>query len=178
MKLLAAVAVAFGVLTASAAADHKSWPPPYRDRCSNDSFRAFSKRVWDLDHWQRGKPRAKALQAQRRRLGCAPHPQRAKAAWRHDKAAFYVYRSDMLWLEKHKPFIYPDGTRWAAPYPVAWCESGGDYYVGPFGAYGLILEPEWQSPREQDEDAYRLLHTVGAEQAWFRWEREQGCPYL
>ncbi len=81
----------------------------------------------------------------------------------------------MLWLAKYKPFVYPDGSRWAAPYPVAWCESGGNYFVGPAGAYGLILEPAYMSPREQDEAAYRLLHTVGEYQAWAKWE--SGCIY-
>jgi len=86
--------------------------------------------------------------------------------------------ADQRWRRKYKPFVYPSGRHWAAPYPVALCESGENYFVGPAGAYGLILAPPWMSPREQDEEAYHLLHTVGAEQAWFRWEREQGCPYI
>lgn len=85
------------------------------------------------------------------------------------------------WVEKYRPFVYPDGSRWAAPYPVVWCESGpgGDYFIGPSGAYGLIPPyfPQYMSPREQDEAAYRTLHEVGVYQAWRRWEIEQGCSY-
>lgn len=82
----------------------------------------------------------------------------------------------MLWRERVKPFVYPDGTRWAAPYPIALCESGGDYNVGPAGAYGEIPPyPQWQSPRAQDEIAYRLMHEGKEYSAWVEWE--SGCAY-
>lgn len=82
----------------------------------------------------------------------------------------------MIWLEKYKPFIYPSGKRWAAPWPVVACESGENYYASPSGAYGEIPPlPQNQSPRVQDEIAYHLLHTVGEYRAWAEWET--ACPY-
>ena len=77
-------------------------------------------------------------------------------------------------LRRRRPFVYPDGSRWAVPYPIAWCESGGNYFVGPYGAYGLILEPKWMSPREQDEAALRLYREMG-DAPWAPYE--QGCAY-
>ena len=151
---------------------------PDKPVCHSQQFPKLSERIWDPSRWRREAPKPKAVAAAHRIIGCAKHPGPLKAKWRADKARFYEHRKSMLWLEKYKPFIYPSGKRWAAPYPVALCESGENYFVGPAGAYGLILAPSYMSPQQQDEEAYRLLHTVGAEQAWFRWEREQGCPYI
>lgn len=148
--------------------------------CTVQNFRPWSAKVWDPSNWARGKPSKTVLDAYAKRLGCAPpaHRKAMKATWGRDQGVYLHKRHAMLWLAKYKPFVYPSGKRWAAPYPVAVCESGENYYVGPAGAYGLILAPSYMSPKAQDEEAYHLLHTVGAEQAWFRWEREQGCPYL
>lgn len=79
----------------------------------------------------------------------------------------------MLWRQRVTPFFY-GGHWWAAPYPIALCESGGDYYVGPYGAYGLIMEPEYMSPREQDLAAHRLYVQFG-ESPWAPYEG--GCAY-
>ena len=79
------------------------------------------------------------------------------------------------WRERFKPFTYPDGSHWAVPYPIAWCESGGDYFVGPSGAYGLIPPfPQWMPPRRQDETANRLYRERG-EAPWAPYET--GCTY-
>jgi hypothetical protein len=92
----------------------------------------------------------------------------------------------MLFRERVTPFFYA-GHWWAAPYPIALCESGGDYYVGPAGAYGLI-GPGWRTgggaqfaatageatPREQDIVAHRLFSRYG-EQPWAPFE--SGCAY-
>jgi hypothetical protein len=81
----------------------------------------------------------------------------------------------MLWRERVKPFVYPDGKHWAVPYPIAWCESGGDYFVGPSGAYGLIPPfPQYLPPRRQDEIAHRLYLEQG-EGPWRPYE--SGCAY-
>lgn len=77
------------------------------------------------------------------------------------------------WRERITPFHYA-GHDWAAPYPIALCESGGNYYVGPYGAYGLIMEPPWQSPRQQDLEAHRLYVESG-EAPWAPFEG--GCAY-
>lgn len=84
------------------------------------------------------------------------------------------------------PFHYA-GHWWAAPYPIALCESGGDYHVGFAGAYGLIA-PGWSAggglrfaptageatPREQDLVAHRLFSRYG-ESPWAPFEG--GCAY-
>jgi hypothetical protein len=80
----------------------------------------------------------------------------------------------MLFRVRVTPFYY-GGHWWAAPYPIALCESGGDYFVGPSGAYGLIPPfPQWLSPREQDRIAHRLYVEQG-EAPWAPYE--SGCMY-
>jgi hypothetical protein len=153
---------------------HKSVPRT----CTVQGFRGFSKVVWRLKNWDRGKPSASALNAYQKRLGCAPakHAKAIKATWHRDQNAYFAHRDDMLWLEKYKPEIYPDGSRWAVPYPIALCESGGDYYVGPSGAYGLIPPfPQYMSPKAQDEVARNLYLEQGEYQPWVKWESE--CAY-
>ena len=99
-------------------------------------------------------PRAETLSAERARL--------------HRERLAVVRR-------RLKPFVYPDGKRWAVPYPIAWCESGGNYFVGPSGAYGLIPPfPQYMSPREQDRTALRLYREMG-ESPWAPYEG--GCAY-
>lgn len=78
----------------------------------------------------------------------------------------------MRWARKYRSFVYPSGRHFAVPYPIATCESGENYYVGPYGAYGLILEPEWMPPKEQDEAAFRLYQAYG-ESPWSNFEG--GC---
>lgn len=93
----------------------------------------------------------------------------------HPAATIKKWQRHHRWLDKYKPFVYPDGSRWAVPYPIAWCESGGDYYVGPSGAYGLIPPfPQWMSPRQQDETAHDLYRELG-ESPWAPYE--SGCAY-
>jgi hypothetical protein len=148
-----------------------------RPQCTAAHFRPFSAKVWSPGLWERGVPPAKAITAYRRRLACAgPGNRKAmRHRWRADQAAYFAHRKAMLWLEEFKPFVYPDGTRWAVPYPIAWCESGGDYFVGPSGAYGLIPPfPQYMSPRAQDEVAHRLYVEQG-EGPWRPYE--SGCPY-
>ena len=78
------------------------------------------------------------------------------------------------WLDKYRSFEYPSGKFFAVPYPIATCESGENYYVGPYGAYGLILEEPWMSPKRQDEVAYDLYRKDG-EEPWAPFET--GCIY-
>lgn len=115
-------------------------------------------------------------------LSAAPasaHPQQQLHVDQHPAKTVKRWERQHRWRAKYKPYVYPDGSHWSAPYPVVWCESGpgGDYDIGPAGAYGEIMAPAWQTPREQDEEAYRLVHTVGVYQAWRKWEIEQGCLY-
>lgn len=155
--------------------------------CTVQGLRPFSARVWSPDRWNRSKtgmPSGAVTRAYRRRLSCAPphHRVAMKKNWKKDKEAFFEYRKGKLWVAKYKPYVYPDGSHWAAPYPVVWCESGpgGNYYISSAGAYGLTSGggfPQNMTPREQDEAAYHALHTEGEYQVWARWEIEQGCPY-
>jgi hypothetical protein len=97
-------------------------------------------------------------------------PAETKARVRHEAKVRAHNR-----LVRRKPFVYPDGRRWAVPYPIAWCESGGDYFVGPSGAYGLIPPfPQYMSPREQDRVALDLYRRMG-ESPWAPYEG--GCAY-
>lgn len=169
MKGLATIAV---VLASTTAPHH----PQHTRTCSPAEFRQFAAKVWSTDHWRRGDPPQATIDAAiRQRRGCSAPQRRALSRyWRLEKATFYAFRSQMVWRAKYKPYVYPDGTRWAVPWPIAACESGENYFVGPYGAYGLILEPPYMSPPEQDEAAHRLYAEYG-EGPWAPFE--SGCAY-
>lgn len=61
---------------------------------------------------------------------------RVKASWKLERLRYVS-----------TPYAGPGGTRWAIPYYIASCESGGggmpDYHVGFAGAYG-VLTSTWQ----------------------------------
>lgn len=179
---VAAVALVLAGFWATAASPEENSPTkssaarkPVPTRCTIGPFRAFSAAVWALNAWERGLPPEKVLAALERRLACAPpgHRRAMVRTWERDRAAFYAHRKAMLWLEEFKPFIYPSGKRWAVPYPIAICESGENYFVGPSGAYGLIPPfPQWLPPKRQDEIAHRLYEEQG-EGPWAPYEG--GC---
>lgn len=179
LAAVAAFALASLAATAAPESTPKSTPAhhPIPAHCTIDSFRPFSAAVWRPGAWKRGNPPRAVIEAQRRRLGCAPPHHRAamQRTWRRDAAAYFRHRHAMLWLEEFKPFVYPSGKRWAVPYPIAVCESGENYFVGPSGAYGLIPPfPQYMSPRAQDETAHRLYLEQG-EGPWAPYEG--GCAY-
>lgn len=149
---------------------------PVPVHCTAQAFRPFSAKVWDISRWQRAETTDATIRAERRRLSCAPadHRHAMKHIWRRDQRAFYDHRKRKLWRVRVTPFYY-GGHYWAVPYPIALCESGGDYFVGPSGAYGLIPPfPQWLSPREQDRIAHRLYLEQG-EGPWAPYE--SGCAY-
>lgn len=151
--------------------------PPLPRICTAQAFRPFSERVWRPSAWDRGNPPQNVLEAVRKREDCAPagHREAMKAMWAKDREAYFRHRSQILWRKRVKPFVYPDGSHWAVPYPIAWCESGGNYYAGPSGAYGLIPPfPQYMAPRRQDEIAHRLYLEQG-EGPWAPYEG--GCQY-
>lgn len=188
MKRLALVAVAVVALactlTATAAPEDNSTQQTIRPKappasCTISTFRPFSAKVWNPKRWDRdnrGKPAPAAIQAQRRRLGCARASHRAamKRTWRRDKAAFYEHRSRKLDQLRYLDAIEPPGTAVLAA--IRSCESGGDYSIntgnGFYGAYQFTLStwqsvggsgyPHEASPREQDERAARLYREAGA----------------
>lgn len=112
------------------------------------------------------------------------HFKAMKATWLRDKLAFYETRRRELWRIRVTPF-YGGGRFWAIPYCSVIAESGGDYYVGYAGAYGLISET-WAayggaafagnageaSPREQDLVAHRVYAANGSA-AWSPFEGGQ-----
>jgi hypothetical protein len=134
--------------TSKSSAAHK----PVLAHCRIGPFRAFSAAVWALEHWQRGAPPKTVIQAQRRRLRCAPPPHRAamQKTWRSDKSAYNDHRRRMLHRERWTP--YYGCTKlgickwWAIPAYIVSCESGGDYTPDAGlkfgGAYG-ILRSTW-----------------------------------
>lgn len=185
--LIALVAIA-STLTGLASAE-KGSPSQKQQKsdlpasCNNNpitasEFRPWSVQIWDRDHWQRKQPGQKILDAKAHQIHCAAGPGHVASMqkrWSKDKTSFYTFRRGALWRAKYRQFEYPDGRRWAVPYPIAWCESGGNYYVGPSGAYGLIPPfPQYMSPKEQDEVAYKLYLELG-ESPWLPYE--SGCAY-
>jgi hypothetical protein len=171
------------LLLASPAAGTRPNVSLYPARCPQGlvqapKFKPWSHSIWSLDRWQRGQPSKKVIQHQRVEVKCAAGPGNRKSIrriWERDQRNYFVWRSKRLWRERVKPFVYPDGTRWAVPFPIAWCESGGNYFVGPSGAYGLIPPfPQYLSPRQQDEIAHRLYVEQG-EGPWAPYE--SGCAY-
>lgn len=179
MKRAIAVLVLVFVLamTGVSGANHAPVHHPLPRTCTAQAFRGFSKAVWEPSKWRRGNPPQNVLEAVRKRESCAPpgHRKVMKKIWEKDRSEYFAHRSKILWLERVKPFVYPDGKRWAVPYPIAWCESGGDYFVGPSGAYGLIPPfPQYMSPVQQDITAHKLYLEQG-EGPWAPYEG--GCQY-
>lgn len=145
--------------------------------CTVQGLRPFASKVWDIEKWERKQLPPLVLRAYKRRLNCAPpfHKEAMKRVWHRHQEIYFEHRQRMRWLDKYRHYIYPDGSRWAVPYPIAWCESGGDYFVGPSGAYGLIPPfPQYMSPKQQDEVAFRLFQEQG-EGPWAPYEA--ACAY-
>jgi hypothetical protein len=178
LALFLALFLALYVLSSASAA---SVP----DRCRSAAFRPFAAAVWDAN-WQRGAPPTHTIHAAHRRIECAPPGNRRamQRTWQRDRGRYYVRRRAMLWRTRVTPF--PGGGRWwAIPYWHVLCESGGNYFVGYAGAYGLTA-PAWNgygglayapdagsaTPREQDAVAHRLWAAAG-DSAWTPFEG--GC---
>jgi hypothetical protein len=148
--------------------------PANPQRCSAvaaSESHAFIEAVWDKSHWQRDHPSPKAMRAWTKRLACAAstaHKHAMRNHWRGFRKRFHEYRE----RRQITPFFYY-GHWWAVPYPIAICESGGNYFVGPSGAYGLIPPfPQYMSPAEQDRVAHQLYLEMG-EAPWAPFE--SGC---
>lgn len=139
---------ALGVIAATVAmlsADPSTGSTRTDPRCTAAHFRAFSARVWHPRFWERGHPRAPAIRAQRRRLGCAPpaHRQAMKRTWRRDAAAYWAHRHYMRLRRIIEPF-YCSGSEitfdpgwYAIPCHNVDAESGGRGGIY-CNRYGLI----------------------------------------
>lgn len=114
------------------------------------------------------------------------HVNRGTAIVNPETPAQYRHR---LFLERWRratPFK-GGGRRWATPYLIVLCESGGDPHIGYAGAYGLI-SPTWAyfggtryapsagsaSKRQQDLIAAKVWARNG-ESAWQPFE--SACAY-
>jgi hypothetical protein len=193
MKRRAPVAVAVicilaGTLTATAVSEdtnHNSSQP-----CKVEAFDIFAGKVWDQARWRRGAPPKSIRRLQREKLKCQPLHARKRMQdfWREVKHDYNITRRSHLWAAHVKPFVGPDGRHWAIPWHYVNCESGGDYYIGYAGAYGLTA-PAWNgygglefgavaaeaSPREQDTVAHRDWEE-NQDGSWAPYE-PPGCGY-
>lgn len=182
-KLTVAAVLAAAFVFVAVGSPAESQPEGHHRHCSVrfQEFAPWAERVWRTNHWGRAKPKPKTIEAYRHKLHCAAGPLHRvamKGLWRKAKEDFYARRSKELFRVRVTPFYYA-GHWWAAPYPIALCESGGHYYENeqgplPFGAYGLIMEPEFLPAKEQDRIAHRLYLELG-ESPWAPYE--SGCAY-
>jgi hypothetical protein len=165
-----AIAVASQTIATSAAENaHQSThsKPPIPARCTVQTFRPFSAAVWRLRAWERGKPPAKAMQAERRRLGCAPghHRKAMKRTWRRDRARYGKYRE----LRQIAPYPGYVGrglaSRWLAiPRYIVDCESNGDWFaMNASGASYLYQLLGWGAPYPDDWRAKMENHRIASE---------------
>lgn len=185
MKRVALVAVAVvafaSTLTATAISESKKKstphvPPPIT--CTAQGMVPFAKKVWRLDLWDRGQPKAKATRALKKRLKCAPsasHRKAMKKRWRRAKGRYYDHRAKKLREQEYQSAIDPPGI--AVLEAIAACESGGNpAAVSPNGTYrgkyqfsfstwasvGGSGDPAAASEREQDVRAAILYNQAGA----------------
>jgi hypothetical protein len=149
---------------------------------TTEQFRQFSAKVWNPKAWERAKPPAPALRAQRLAVACG-EGKAIKRIWRSDRTRFFEHRQKMLFRQRVTPHYgctTLGGCKyWALPAYIVDCESGGDYTPGRGltygGAYGL-LPSTWQQyggsrwagqanlapARAQDIVASRVWDSVGA----------------
>lgn len=155
---------------------------PRAQVCDIEGFDIWAGQVWDQARWRRGAPPHRIRRIERRKLKCKPirSRRRMQEFWQEVKHDYNVTRKARFWGAKYRHYEYPDGSHWAVPYPIAWCESGGNYYSNeqgplPSGAYGLVPPfPQYMSAKEQDEVAYNLFLEKG-EEPWAPYEGE--CAY-
>lgn len=184
MKRIALAAVAVvalaSTLTATAVSESKKNPTPYVPppvACTAQGMAPFAKKVWRLDLWDRGKPKAKAIRALKKRLKCAPsasHRKAMKKRWREAKADYYEHRAKKLRQQAWAAATDPPGM--AVLEAIASCESGGDpTAVSPDGSYrgkyqfsystwasvGGSGDPAAAPEREQDIRAAILYNQAG-----------------
>lgn len=90
-----------------------------------------------------------------KRCAEAIHGHHHMAAYERDaRADFLAYRHEQLAAERAAreltPYPGPNGSRWAIPWSIVACESGGD-----FGAYNPGYEPD--GPGSGPGGAYQII---------------------
>lgn len=175
MKRLPTTAVALvAVLLALSATAHTSATPNAVPpvHCTAKAFAPFSKRVWSLDHWNRGKPPAKVIQALRRREACAGTLNRAamRKVWQRDRLHYGRYRAFRLIAP------YPGGgTYWAIPAYIVECESHYSWSAAnPSGAVGPYQLLGWGAPYpaatwHEKMENHRIAHELYVSQGASPW---------
>lgn len=123
---------------------HSQAPPP---KCSAKLFGPFADAVWRLILWERGKPPARVIQAQRRRLACAG-PKNRKAMrkrWRKDQRAYNHYRAHKL-AARNTVQATIDAVGIGTLESIAACESGGNpRAISPGGQYRGLLQFDYET---------------------------------
>lgn len=172
-----ALALAFAPQIAVTQSQSKATPIPAT--CTAAAFKPFSAAVWRPKAWERGLPPAKVIQAQRRRLECAPGPHRAamRRTWRRDKADYFAHRRTMLFRERVTPFFCA-GQWWATECTIPLHESG--YGSGGGNLYGMLnawalhgctafAPTAWDAPKRQQD--------ICAHRHWVDYGRGGWPPY-
>lgn len=129
-------------LTGVAASQAGSIAPPPKQHvvpatCTFKEFKPFATKVWKLSKWERKEPKQAVIDAQRRRLDCAPpaHRKEMKEFWRDKKKEFYQHRAKQLFRVRITPFSC-GGSWWATPCEIPLHESG--YCTGGSNCYGML----------------------------------------
>jgi len=98
MPIIGAVVV-LAILASSASALRVNTPfVPCKSQVTAELFRPFSKKVWDLERWQRGAPKTSTLKAYRGKLRCAAgpgHREAIEARWGRDRLRYGRLRHHM-----------------------------------------------------------------------------------
>lgn len=120
------------------------------------AFRKFSKQVWRLPAWRRGKPPKVVIRAKARKLRCAAGPGHRKAIkkrWAKDHRAFAKHRKRRF-AARRLDALTPYGA-YAIPAYIVACESHGD-----FRAYNAGYEPH--GPGSGPGGAYQIIASTWA----------------
>lgn len=78
------------------------------------------------------------------------------------------WRREQRQIASVTPYPGPNGTRWAIPWSIVYCESKGSWSAyNPSGAAGPYqLMPEWGRPFPVTSEADKLAHHRIAARVW------------
>lgn len=175
--VLALALTGIGARTTAAGDMHHDTPIPAH--CTAEAFKSFSAHVWALNHWKRGEPSEKAIQAQRRRLACSRggHTRVMRKVWRQNRREYYEWRHYMLELRALTPYDCGSHGHFAIPCPVVECESEyrwsavnpssgarSVYQMLPSTYYGVCSSCDWSHM-----DQHRAAGAVWARSGGSEW---------
>jgi hypothetical protein len=170
MCALAAVAVSVSAPVAQAQMDI---PTPLPTSCPEmytpSDYKSYAEKVYD-----RSTVSAPAHRRMRRMYNCAAsdvhrevikkvHHRLKKARELRQRQAHEQARVANVLL----PYAGPNGTRWAIPWPIVACESGGDWYAhNPSGASGPYQLLGWGAPYPAVTEAQKMENHRIAARVW------------